>query len=995
MEYIIMMLHDCHDFRRHAANSNVRFQLVLLLARAMSPEAIVDERRHNMVVALEPGAGYPPQQRVTTTSANATSAASAGAKGSAGKPASGSGSDGSAPAATPSIAAWKGAVAKAASTAEGFDKTYDISALDDLPYGALAAGQWDLLAQSAKNWDAVRQTTYDALINNNSGAYPDLAASKEVAELDASEPGNKQFAAANKAALGEADQQWSDEGITYAELHPVIAAYNNVLQTTKAVSQYLDNPHLPHNRAIVSTLLGSEQDAEAQLTAAIEASLTDAANQAGSDPKARSQAITARAAYIEMAGPQDTAFRSAVDNANYDLQVVKPAQSVADAYAKGGALAAANQLAAVTTASGNSYYASQIISQSQGTINLIAQGLGDLAAGKAQQPGQYAPSPSVASTQFYQIYGDLSQAVGAANPYGREAATSGKLTSYGKQAAQIVGDAIAAHAPTDPAAFNGGYDSQYESGLYGAAVNLTFPNDDGALSLATAVALGQRGDSNLASSIMDGLSGAFNNLNSQTSHDFQAFGTTMANLNAMRAIWGPFMSSSQLVKATNGYLAANPGVRTQADAELAALGQDGTSIATAMTAWNTFRGQLNGVAGFGDLSKSVGALTGSNAATAFAVSQSNAVSDAIAGAITGLPGQAPGSGSTLQGFLASPAWRVARGARRFENNLLKILDGKNYTVLYAIGFVTNVLNAVAHGGYPVSSPLNVATSAYNFIGLKFAGETLAGLAKSRIASTLASDLGISTDQLSTMAGKAAGRGLSAAELSKVASAEGIDIPPNLVKLAGLPDLAWFKGVNVAFFGSDAIADLLLGEQSFDDGDPVDGALNVAAGVGSAINSLKATDAITSLFGSADMAGTVGAGITLASVIGIGTHDLIEDVKATHAYQAGTAEFLEAGLGLSPGVAAALSAPAGGSSLPAVAAELAAFANAKGIAPGQLLLDLNRQPVADVAQFLNVVSNVATGKLVGPRGGVENLTPEQGFQLLNYDANGIFGPNPVR
>jgi hypothetical protein len=65
---------------------------------------------------------------------------------------------------------------------------------------------------------------------------------------------------------------------------------------------------------------------------------------------------------------------------------------------------------------------------------------------------------------------------------------------------------------------------------------------------------------------------------------------------------------------------------------------------------------------------------------------------------------------------------------------------------------------------------------------------------------LASELGISKDELSTLAG-AAGRGLSAAQLSKLASDNGIDIPPNLVKLSGLPDLAGSMSPSSAPMGS--------------------------------------------------------------------------------------------------------------------------------------------------------------------------------------------------
>jgi hypothetical protein len=159
----------------------------------------------------------------------------------------------------------------------------------------------------------------------------------------------------------------------------------------------------------------------------------------------------------------------------------------------------------------------------------------------------------------------------------------------------------------------------------------------------------------------------------------------------------------------------------------------------------------------------------------------------------------------------------------------------------------------------------------------------------------------------------------------------------------------------------------MGLQNFADGDPVDGAFNLGAGVGRFTNAAKAQIGDLLFDGDADVAGAVGAGITLFSVIGLLAYDGIKDVEATNAYRANGAIFLEKGLGLKPSVAMALMQPARASSLPAVFAELQAFAKAKNIAPGQVLLDLNRLPVPEVAQFLNIVSNVATGSSLGPAG----------------------------
>ena len=65
-----------------------------------------------------------------------------------------------------------------------------------------------------------------------------------------------------------------------------------------------------------------------------------------------------------MAGPQDPAFQTAVDKANYDLQVTKPARTVADAYAKGGAETAA-QLKVLTLAI---YARARVIAAERGII---------------------------------------------------------------------------------------------------------------------------------------------------------------------------------------------------------------------------------------------------------------------------------------------------------------------------------------------------------------------------------------------------------------------------------------------------------------------------------------------------------------------------------------------------------------------------------------------------------------------------------------------------
>jgi LysM repeat protein len=170
-------------------------------------------------------------------------------------------------------------------------------------------------AQSTKSWNAVERTTFNMLMENNVRAFPEAAAAAEVRELNALEPGNAKFAAANDAALAEATQKWTQMGVTKSQLGPIIDAYNNARQTTDSVNQYLQNPHLPHSRVVVDDLNAAEQQANAQLDATIENSLREAAHQAGDNATARAAAIAERAHNIETFGPHNPAFRSAVENA--------------------------------------------------------------------------------------------------------------------------------------------------------------------------------------------------------------------------------------------------------------------------------------------------------------------------------------------------------------------------------------------------------------------------------------------------------------------------------------------------------------------------------------------------------------------------------------------------------------------------------------------------------------------------------------------------------
>jgi hypothetical protein len=125
-------------------------------------------------------------------------------------------------------------------------------------------------------WTTVQHDTYTMLLTNTSDSTPDQTAVAQVRHLDALEPGNTNFVNANDAALKEWQQ---------LNFGPIIAAYNG-------------------GRGQLTSLAN-----------AIRTSLNNAADQAGSDPKARGDAIATRAALLEMVGPPTAAFRTAVRDA--------------------------------------------------------------------------------------------------------------------------------------------------------------------------------------------------------------------------------------------------------------------------------------------------------------------------------------------------------------------------------------------------------------------------------------------------------------------------------------------------------------------------------------------------------------------------------------------------------------------------------------------------------------------------------------------------------
>jgi hypothetical protein len=811
-------------------------------------------------------------------------------------------------------------------------------------------------AQSAQSWNTVEQKTLKMLLNNNYNPHPDKSANAEVQQLNALEPGNAKFAAANNGALNTAIKQWQQMGVTKSQLSGIMDAYNNAKQATDSANLYLQNPKLPHNPTIVGEVNANEQQANAQLQGKIETWLKQ---QAGSNPTAA--AVGDQADTIAKFGPHDPIFTTAVKNAAYDLQVVEPAQKVTNAYAtgmrQGGAQAATQQaaqtLATVTRQAGDAHFALQIIQQSQGTIDQITKELGSLAA--SSQSALYSGS-SGAVTSFNQIYGDLSQSVNSATPIDISAGPNGKtsitLGADGKTAADLVGGSIAANAPNNP--------TPYQSGFYqGAAANAIANGDGAGLSLATAATFKEQGNSNLASYVVEGATQGFQGLKSKTDSAVGDFGATNADLYQIRTTWTPFMTNnSDVAKATNGYFADHKNVAQKAQAELATIGGDGDAIVEATSAWNTYGPQLAGIGGpknqyaFGtqtvgngtkDLSAAAASLTGNDNAAAFAVSQSARLNTAIANRLFPLMEQLGGGpgweswpgwssiGSGRSALSAGAKTASKSGGLLFPAGKLSTPTANRISLgLSVVGLGLTALNA-SRQSWGFGSAPDAVDSIYTSLGFaKYIGETYSGLAK---LSKLPNALTYSNQD-----------GSAAAKVLFGNNAEGLTNSPA------------FKALGFFYYGAGAF---VAGAAAFDaaNNGNVETTLDAAEALGNAGNAAKSflglfTDLSEPVLEDIGLASS-GFGL-LAAAASFGWQ-LWGAAKQQAVNTSDNAKFLERGLGLNHNLAQALAAPAGSS--PSLVPALEQYAKANGMTPGELLLklnhfaNLNRGYLSNINQFV--------------------------------------------
>jgi LysM repeat protein len=801
-------------------------------------------------------------------------------------------------------------------------------------------------AQSQESWDKVTEITYNFLIKNNTGAYPERAAEAQVQRLNALEPDNPRFAAAIKAALTAALRYWSELGVTGSKLGPIIEAYSNGGQ------------------------------ANGQLKTAIEKSLTDAASQAAG-PAARSEAIKNHAAIIQLVGPQDAAFHTTVDEARYDLQVKEPAQAVIDAYAKGGAAAAAAALKTAAQNAGNTDNAGEIIKLSQGTIDKITAYLGAQASDAPLNPLDYeAPAfgPIATQLEFNQIYADLSQSVAAANELTFASGSNGQVSSVslspgGKAAASLVANSLARNAPKNL--------RLSQNFLYGGAARDAIASGDGAaLTLAAAAAAAkQQGNAGLVRCLAEGAAAGIKAISSKTKSDALAYAGITENMNKLRAAWGPSAPDEmKLAEATKGYLAAHPEVVQNGNSQLTVLGRDGDAIVGVKSAWQSYSAELGGIAGQQALAAAAQSLTGTDKepspSAALAVSQSLDTSHAVATALEFQVLSKGGvAGSVAQTLLASPVWGLPKSWRTFFNAFfrqqiaeVKLKDPSaprpysqgTFTILSAAGMGLTIESFLANGLFKDSTAKGFSESVYVSLGFpKYAAELITGMAR-----------------WSTFQNLVRNSALFELETTGLHNSLFLNLPGrNKIDLSELLKTDWFKILGSAYYGVGAIAALLEAEDEMKAGDRWGAVLTGGVALGAALNAGKpvlgpALEALSGGEVAGEAVATAGSGIGTAATAGILLYEGIKAERAAEEYQVDSTRFLQQCFGLSHELAYELSAPwnellgsrSGG---PRASAALQAYAKAYGIPFAELLQKLDKQPIDTAKEFIDVAANMPT------------------------------------
>ncbi|MFE0755051.1 LysM peptidoglycan-binding domain-containing protein [Inquilinus sp. NPDC058860] len=500
-----------------------------------------------------------------------------------------------------------------------------------------------------------------------------------IGDIKARAPGDARFATIVDQARQTVEREWEGQGRTHAATDTILALAGDAQAADRSAAAIANDPEgngpTPTDR--VGAAANAAQHKWDLVTQAAVPQLEALAKGVGSPAEAETK-VAQRAASLSNYGPDDEQYRSAIDAAAREVLVGKPSRAVADAYASGGAPAAAAKLREVA-GQASPVVAARILQASQPVIDKISADLGREAREKLPAPGAAGPGSnpidlgSIDETGIQAARKDKSFGMDAtfAVTLGDLAAAADRagLAPDGKTAVKGLASSLAEQMPDVD-------DMRYAPGERPAhdvakAFAWTVGQGDGAtLSLAVAAAMpADRRDygNALVAAAAEGLG----TLRQRVVADVGAFGDATKTLAFLKQGPGQLLDQAQFQKAMAAYLKAHPDTADKAAAAYDTVARGGDALLRTAAAINAYEPELGGS---GDFAKLKGARddTGDRDALEFAVKSSPATLVELANLSDEVERPPPGK--------VTPWWPI-RGTQDFVNEVIAYRAKPAYDLL--------------------------------------------------------------------------------------------------------------------------------------------------------------------------------------------------------------------------------------------------------------------------------------------------------------------------
>lgn len=372
-------------------------------------------------------------------------------------------------------------------------------------------------ADANAKWSKLTNATQRELRHaGNAKVFPEEVASERYDTLKATAPQDPRAQAAIDTGFNIVKTDWQKQGWTRDKFGVVLDKHDALVEAK-------------------NTDPGKVEQRRGELDREIETQLKSAGDSA--PPGQRELAIAGRGALLVKFGPDDPEFRDAVDRATYNVVVKPGVDAVRQAYGQGGGKAAAEELEKQTR------------DVSPETAARMIAGMPEVIDGITQYLGKSSYGPeSTNPDEMAKTYGQLALSTDRA-----------ARSANGKSVVADVARMLVQHMPQTIARV--GKHGDNPLGMYGEAFFISLSRGQGAsLSLAATIEMKHTGQTARAEFALIALADGIVELQSQTDKAVTDFGKATETVSQLRANLAPFMTPEQLDLATIGYVERNQNI---------------------------------------------------------------------------------------------------------------------------------------------------------------------------------------------------------------------------------------------------------------------------------------------------------------------------------------------------------------------------------------------------------------------------------------------------